>query len=181
MTEKKMWVDRLSPVLNTQADIIREREAFFNRIKETFFRTWDLAVREDVAKSWGLRLPAPPSAPAWKSMPERGWLVLDAEPHRPYVVSIWQIGKWLRIGAKLQPQMFVNAGLHEAISSLFYDAPCHLTVRGNEYLFDWQFEVPDLYRDIVEQETWILALLHLYEMVDNLILDLGHQPEPGRA
>ncbi len=177
MQDKQLWADRLSPIIHTQQDIIRERGAFFNRIKETFFRNWDKAVREDVARAWGLFLPPPPSPEAWRIMPERGWLVLDAEPARPYVTSIWQVGRWLRIGTKVHPRLLGNVALQEAISSIFYDTPCHLTIRGDGYLFDWMFDVPDLYSSMVEQETWIMALLHLHEMVGNLITQFAEHDD----
>ncbi len=177
MTSITIGADGVGSPLSTQRDMVRERSAFFRRIRETF----ELANEQDkvstITSRWGITLPEPPVASAWTSMPHRGWLVIDSEANRPYVISIWQVGKWLRIGVKLQPHI-VHAGawMQQPVSEIFYDTPCHVTARGDGYFFDWFFEVPNLYVTMVEQETWIMAILHLYEMI-GVLLATGNNHE----
>jgi len=147
-----------------KADIYAVRARFFEQIKRAI---QDSGPGEGsaVMADWGVNLPSPPDPSSWLSLPERGWLILKEEPHRPFTLSVWQVGTWLRLGIKISPAVFHSADNLDAVfTSMFYRHQCYKTGRGDAYFYDWDFDVPWLYSGWLEQETWVMATAHLYEM-----------------
>lgn len=93
-----------------------------------------------------------------------GWMAVKENEHRHFRLSIWQAGSKLRVGLRVQASFLLrDAPLDSMLQEVFPGLEPHRISRGDSLLYDWHFDVPHLYTDLIEQETYILSVVSLYE------------------
>lgn len=96
---------------------------------------------------------------------DEGWLTITENGYRPFRLTILQMGRWFRVGVKLNPEFLPGQKaehdmLMENLRQHLQDECGHggravMCERGDELLLDLRFDVPDLYTNVVTQETYI--------------------------
>lgn len=89
--------------------------------------------------------------------------------------SFWQIGDILRIGVTVYDedlQMAFKSDAHNEIYDIWGLQNVPRVEASHEYLYyDWEFEVPNLYDNYVNQEKYVLGARHMHFRVLRIISD----------
>jgi hypothetical protein len=98
-----------------------------------------------------------------------GWMAIKENERRHFRLSLWQAGTKLRVGIRVDASFLVrDTPLDSMLQDVFPGALPHRVIRGDGVMYDWHFDVPNLYTEILEQETYILSIVNLYENVYHL-------------
>jgi hypothetical protein len=105
----------------------------------------------------------------WVSDPARGYLTIKENPKvgRVFRISLLQMGQMMRLGVRL-PKAIVATNQHalSRISSVYPDkAPVQKSLFPDDVLFDWSFDVPDLYFSALTMEVALFWVSSLFENV----------------
>jgi hypothetical protein len=105
----------------------------------------------------------------WISDSARGYLTIKENPKvgRVFRISLLQMGPIMRLGARL-PKAVVAASPHAVlrIASIYPDkAPVQKSLFPDDVLFDWSFDVPDLYYSALTMEAALFLVSSLFENV----------------
>lgn len=145
--------------------IIEAREGFFFAVrnhlreqrpdaKDLSDQLWDSAARkiEDAD---------------WVTNPSRGYLTIreNLTSGRPFRLSVLQMGHVLRVGVRVPKTLaLMQSHVSTRLSSTFPGkTPIQLQLSSGEVLFDWSFDVPDLYDSALTMETAIYLVGNLFE------------------
>ena len=153
----------------SRKDLVQARRDFFSHVLAVFNSLANESANRAMAE-WGMKTPIPPRNEEIFQNPQRGWLMIRENENRPYSMTIWQSGKWIRIGIAISAaNLGLNINWNDAMKDIFYGHLPYSSVRGDLLMFDWHFETPDFFTSLPEQETWVMAIHHLYDMVGNMI------------
>lgn len=105
----------------------------------------------------------------WVSDAARGYLTIKENPKagRVFRISLLQMGPILRLGARM-PKAVVATNAHAVsrISSVYPDkTPVQKSLYPDDVLFDWSFDVPDLYFSALTMEAALFLVSSLFENV----------------
>jgi hypothetical protein len=93
-------------------------------------------------------------------------MAVKENENRRFRMSLWQAGRKLRVGIRVDASFLVrDTPLDSMLQDVFPGSQPHRVSRGDSVMYDWHFEVPNLYTDLIEQETYILSVVNLYENV----------------
>ncbi|GBG14391.1 uncharacterized protein NMK_1990 [Novimethylophilus kurashikiensis] len=110
----------------------------------------------------------------WIANPARGYLTIreNLASGRSFRLSILQMGKVLRVGVRVPKTLaLMQSQVGARISSTFPgQQPIQMQMSTGEVLFDWNFDVPDLYDSALTMETAIYQVGHLFENALQTIL-----------
>lgn len=103
----------------------------------------------------------------WVANPTRGYLTIreNLGCGRPFRLSVLQMGRVLRVGVRVPKTMAVmNSRTVARISATFPGTrPTEIHMSSGDVLFDWSFDVPDLYDSALTMETAIYQVGNLFE------------------
>lgn len=110
----------------------------------------------------------------------RGTLVFHVRPRFcdrefEFFYSIWQLGRMLKIGVILQGDL-EQAPLidwHHEMSDLWAEARLDRQSRTGATLYEWTFDVPDLYGCWLNQERYILGMRHCHFRMLRIVHDFA--------
>lgn len=103
----------------------------------------------------------------WVTDSHYGYLTIkeNKDSGRDFRVSILQMGNILRIGTRLSMDALTrNTGALERISNVYPNKPpVQKRLTSGEIMFDWSFDVPDLYTSTLSMETSVFMASSLFE------------------
>lgn len=159
-------IRNLSDYLQCRNEIIAARDGFFHALraylspdarpdaKELADGLWDSEARKI-------------SEADWVANPSRGYLTIKESPAhgRPFRISVLQMGHILRVGVRLPPAIAaMKVATTDRIASTYHDkAPTRYLLSSGEALFDWTFQVPDLYESALTMESAVFLVGSLFE------------------
>lgn len=105
----------------------------------------------------------------WISDPARGYLTIKENPKagRVFRISLLQVGQMMRLGVRLPKAVVATSPQAVSrISSVYPDkAPVQKSLFPDDVLFDWSFDVPDLYFSALTMEVALFLVSSLFENV----------------
>lgn len=159
-------ISRLGDYLSARNFIIAAREGFFFAIRghlrpdgrqdaqSLADPLWDSAARTIADADWVANA-------------SRGYLTIRENPAvgRPFRISVLQMGKVLRVGVRVPKTLAVmQSHVAPRISATFPgQVPQQLQLHSGEVMFDWSFDVPDLYDSALTMETAVYLVGQLFE------------------
>lgn len=103
----------------------------------------------------------------WIANPGRGYLTIreNLAAGRSFRISVLQMGRILRVGVRVPKTI---ACMHQTSTSRLSATfpghqPIQMTLSSGDVMFDWNFEVPDLYDSALTMETTIFMVGSLFE------------------
>lgn len=117
----------------------------------------------------------------WVTNAARGYLTIreNLASGRSFRLSVLQMGQLLRIGVRVPNTMVVmQSAMATRISSTFPDrSPLQRRLTSGDVMFDWSFDVPDLYDSALTMEATIFLVGTLFE---NTLQALLAPKEPAK-
>lgn len=163
----------LSDYLAARQRIVTAREGFFFALrnhlrpdqrpdaKELSDALWDSPARQIADLDWVVNA-------------TRGYLTIreNLTVGRPFRLSVLQMGHVLRVGVRIPKTMaLVHNAVVARVSSTFPGkTPIQTRLTSGSVLFDWNFEVPDLYESALTMETAVFLVGTLFENALQAIL-----------
>ncbi len=149
-----------------QQQIVAAREGFFFAVKNHLrpeLRPDAKALADSLWNSMARNI----SADEWVTNPARGYLTIleNRAAGRVFRLSVLQMGHLLRIGVRVPNTVVVMQSQAITRISNTYPGktPTQMQLSNKDFLFDWSFEVPDLYDSALTMETAIHLVGTLFE------------------
>jgi hypothetical protein len=152
--------------LAVRRKILVAREGFFSALRQHVTST----QRERNGQSGDILFQADARAiedADWVSDPARGYLTIkeNQKTGRVFRISLLQMGQIMRLGVRV-PKAVMATNPHAAlrISSVYPDkTPAQKSLFPDKVMFDWSFDVPDLYFSALTMEAALFLVSSLFE------------------
>ena len=146
--------------------MVNAREGFFEAI-ELFLQPEQRLDAEQLGDNHAHSAAREIADGAWVRNAARGYLTILAEPAvgRHFRLSVLQLGNLLRIGVRVPRDVLNGAYPTDRLTELFLpEVPREVLYSDvDEFLYDWQFQVPDIYASAQSMEDAVARVFLVYE------------------
>lgn len=172
--------DAFNPHLKNLSDYLAARQRIMTAREGFFFALRNHLRPEQRPDAKDLSDPLWDSAarliadPDWVSNASRGYLTIreNTVQGRPFRLSVLQMGHILRIGVRIPKTIStMQRQVVPRISATFPGkTPIQMNLSSGNVMFDWSFEVPELYNSALTMETAVYLVGNLFENTLQAIL-----------